>query len=93
METDDTVAVKLALAAPAGTVTEAGTVTLVLLLARLTTNPPVGAATFSAAVQLSDPAPVIDALAQVRLLNTGTPVPLRLTTVDEPLEELLDSVN
>jgi hypothetical protein len=93
VETDDTVAVKLPLVAPAGTVTEAGTVTAVLLLARLTTNPPVGAATFNAAVQLSDPAPVIDELAQVRLLNTGTPVPLRLTTVEEPVEELLDSVN
>jgi hypothetical protein len=91
--TEETVAVKLALLAPAATVTEAGTVTAVLLLARLTVNPPLAAAAFSVTVQLSVPAPVMDPLAQVSALNTGTPVPLRLTTVDDPLEEVLVMVS
>jgi hypothetical protein len=78
---------------PAATVTEAGTVTAVLLLARATVNPPLAAATFSNTVQLSVPAPVIDPLAQLRALSNGTPDPLRLTTVDVPLEELLVSVS
>jgi hypothetical protein len=69
--TADTVAVKLAVVDPAATVTEAGTVTAELLLARLTANPPLGAAAFSVTVQLSVPAPVIDPLAQVSALNTG----------------------
>ena len=61
-----TVAEKLAVVAPAATVTEAGTVTAELLLARLTANPPVAAAAFSVTVQVSVPAPVIEPLEQVR---------------------------
>jgi hypothetical protein len=91
--TPDTVAVKLPVVDPAATVTEAGTVTAELLLARLTANPPLAAATFSVTVQLSLPAPVIDPLVQLSPLNTGTPMPLRLITVDVPLEELLVRVN
>jgi hypothetical protein len=91
--TPDTVAVKLAVADPAATVTEAGTVTAELLLARVTANPPLAAATFRVTVQLSVPAPVIDPLVQLSPLNTGTPMPLRLITVDGPLEELLVRVN
>jgi hypothetical protein len=87
-----TVAVKLAVVAPAATVTLAGTVTDVLLLARLTGNPPVVAAAFRVTVQLSVPAPVIDPFAQLNTLTTGTPVPLKLITVDVPLEELLVNV-
>jgi hypothetical protein len=60
-----TEAEKLALLAPAATVTEAGMVTDELLLARLTVKPPVGAAALSVTVQLSVPAPVIDPLAQL----------------------------
>ena len=56
--TEEIVAVKLAVVEPAATVTEAGTVTDELLLARLTVNPPVAAAAFSVTVQLSVPAPV-----------------------------------
>jgi hypothetical protein len=88
-----TVAVKPALVAPAATVTDAGTVTLELLLPRLTAKPPVAAAAFSVTVQLSVPAPVIEPLAQVNPVSTGTPVPLRLTTVDVPVDELLVSVS
>ncbi len=54
-------------------------------------NPPVAAAVLNVTVQLSVPAPVIDPLAQVRALSTGTvtPVPFRAIAVEAPLEELL----
>ena len=92
--TVETVAVKVALEDPAGTVTEAGTdASVLLLLVRLTAKPPVGAAAFSVTVQLSVPAPVIEPFAQVSPLSTGTPVPLRLTTVDVPVDELLVKVS
>jgi hypothetical protein len=58
VETDATVAVKLALDEPAGTVTLAGTVTAVLLLARVAVNPPVGAEVFRVTVQAADPGPM-----------------------------------
>jgi hypothetical protein len=83
--TEDTVAVKLAVVDPAATVTEAGTVTAELLLARLTANPPLGAAPLRVTVQLSVPAPVIDELVQFRLVKVGVlaevPLPLRPTTI------------
>jgi len=69
--TAETVAVKLAVVAPAATVTLAGTVTALLLLARLTVNPPVGAAALNVTVQLSVPAPVNDPLVQLRALTVG----------------------
>jgi hypothetical protein len=78
---------------PAPTVTETGTVTAELLLARLTANPPLAAAAFNVTVQLSVPAPVIDALVQLKPFNAGVPEPLRLTTVDVPPDELLVKVN
>jgi len=73
LETDDTVAVNPACVALAGTVTEAGTATAVLLLLRLTLNPPLGALRFSVTVQASAPDPVMDPLLQERALN---PAPL-----------------
>jgi hypothetical protein len=91
--TVDTLAVKLALIAPDATVTEAGTVTAVLLLARLTAKPPLGAVAFSVTVQLSAPAPVIDPLEQLSPLSTGTPVPLKPTALEVPEEELLVTVS
>jgi len=91
--TEETVAVKVAVVAPAATVTEAGTVTDELLLARFTVNPPVAAAAFSVTVQLSVPDPVNDPLVQLSPLSTGTPVPLRLTPVEVPPEELLVRVS
>ena len=65
MLTDETVAVKFAVVEPAATVTEAGTVTAELLLARLTVKPPLGAAALSPTVHVSVPAPVIDPPAQL----------------------------
>jgi len=63
--TEETVAVKVAVVDPAATVTEAGTVTVELLLARLTVNPPVAAAAFRVTVQLSVPDPVNEPLVQL----------------------------
>ena len=63
--TDVVEALKLAVLAPAATVTEAGTVTAEMLLARLIVAPPLGAAALSATVQVSVPAPVIDPLTQL----------------------------
>jgi hypothetical protein len=91
--TVETVAEKLAVVAPADTVTDAGTVTALLLLVMPTANPPLAAAAFSVTVQLSVPALLMEPFAQVRPVSTGTPVPLRLTTVDEPVDELLVSVS
>ncbi|MGD1107617.1 MAG: hypothetical protein ABR865_11280 [Terracidiphilus sp.] len=91
--TPDTVAVKLAVVAPAATVTEAGTVTAELLLVRLTVKPPLAAAVFRVTLQLSVPAPVIDPLVHLSPLNTGVPVPLRLIKVEVPLKELLVNVS
>ena len=91
--TDETVAVKLAVVEPAATVTEAGTVTVELLLARLTVNPPVAAAAFRVTVQLSVPDPVNEPLVQLSALSTATPVPLMLTAVEVPVEELLVRVS
>ena len=87
------VAVKLALAAPDATVTDAGTLTAESLLARLTAKPPLAAAAFKVTEQLSVPAPVIEPLVQLNPVSTGTPVPLRPTTVEVPVDELLVSVN
>ena len=84
---------KLPVVAPAATVTLAGTVTAELLLARPTANPPLAAAAFKVTVQLSVPAPVNDPLLQLSPLSTGTPLPLRLITVEVPLDELLVRVS
>jgi len=90
--TEETVAEKLVVVAPAATVTEAGTVTEVLLLLRLTVKPPVGAAVFSETVQASEPAPVMEAFVQVSPVSTGTPVPLRLMAAVPLVDELLAMV-
>jgi hypothetical protein len=75
------VAVKLPVVAPAATVTLAGRLTAELLLARLTANPPLGAAPLSVTVQLSVPAPVIDELPQLSSLNCGGVVPTWLAAL------------
>ena len=96
--TDDTVAVKPALIAFAGTVTAAGTTTAESLLDRLTLAPPLGAAALNVTVQASVPDPVIDPLLQENPLNAATavaatPEPLKLTTAVPLVEELLVMVN
>lgn len=59
-------AAKFALVTPEATITEDGTVTALLLLARLTTAPPLGAAEVKVTVQSSAPAPFIEGCAQLR---------------------------
>jgi hypothetical protein len=73
-------------------VTEDGTETKVLLLERMTLNPPLGAALLSTTEQLSVPELVIVALLHVRELNVGVvtvPAPLRLIAAAGLVEELL----
>ena len=91
--TAETVAVKPVLVAFAGIVTEAGTVTAELLLARLTVIPLLGAVPFSETVQESDPAPVIEELVHKIPLRVARPVPLRLIVAVPPEEALLDIVS
>lgn len=91
--TDDTVAAKLAVAAPGATVTAAGSVTAALVLDRVTTCPPFGAGAFKLTLQASVVAPVMDALLQESALTTAMPVPLSpMTEVGLP-DELLVTVN
>lgn len=85
----DTLAVKLALLAPAATVTCAGTLTSELLLASPMVNPPLAAGVFTVTVQLSVPDPTMELFAQFNAVSAGTPVPLRPTTVELPIDELL----
>lgn len=59
------------LVAPAGTVTEAGTTTALLLLVRVTVDPPLGAAAVRVAVQGSVIEPVMDRLVQETALRAG----------------------
>jgi hypothetical protein len=87
--TADTVAEKLALVAPAATVTEAGTVTDELLLARVTLKPALVAAAFSVTLQASVPAPVMDELVQEIEFRTGTPAPLNAMAAVPLVDELL----
>jgi hypothetical protein len=91
--TAETVTEKLPVVAPAATVADDGTVTAVLLLAKVTVNPPVAAAAFRVTEQASDPAPVIDAFVHETAVSTGTPVPARLITLEAPDVELLASVS
>jgi hypothetical protein len=88
-----TLAVKVALVAVAGTVTELGTVTALLLLASVTTVPPVGAEPDRLTVQESPSAPVMEVLLQeipLTVAATVVPVPLRLIAT---AGALLESVN
>jgi hypothetical protein len=77
--TEATFAVNAAVVAPAGTVTEAGTVTAVLLLARLTLVPPASAELDKLTVHESASDPVMEELLQDTALTVGaTPAPLIL---------------
>ena len=93
--TEATEAANVALDALAGTVTEAGTVTAVLLLDKVTPNPPAGAAEVSVTVQVSVLEPVIDEVLQVNPLKLAPtePAPLRGRVVVIPLAELLEIVS
>jgi len=89
--TADTLLTKLALVAPAATVTEEGTVITLLLLARVTDTPVEGAAEVRVTVQLSVPAPIIEELAHFSPDNVAeeAPLPCSLTVLDELVKVLL----
>jgi hypothetical protein len=87
--TAETLAEKLPLAVPAGSVIEAGTTKDELLLVRLTFRPPVGTVELVDKVQLSDPAPVIVLLAQLNRVSCGTPLPCSPILFNIPSAELL----
>lgn len=77
------VALNHMLVAPAATVTEAGTVTALLLLDKLTFNPPLGAAELRNTVQGSVSAPVICQDWQPTELTFGVVAPNRDGTRDK----------
>ncbi len=80
----------------AATVTVAGTETTPSLLDRVTLSPPLGAAALRVTVQASVPAPVMVPLLQLselRAAAVAVPVPLRLTTAEGLVEELLVRAN
>jgi hypothetical protein len=91
--TEAAVAVKDALVEPAATVTDAGTVTALLLLASVTLAPPLGAAALRVTVQASVPEPVMEALVQLIEPSVARPVPLRLMVVVLPAVALLVMVS
>ena len=95
--TAETAAVNAALLAPAATVTAAGTATEELLLAKLTLNPVVGAGALNRTVHTSFPIPVIDPVLHESELNVAvaaaTPVPVRLSAIEFPAEELVERFN
>lgn len=91
VDTAATVALNVALVAPAAIVTEVGTATAALLLARLTAKPPAGAAAFVVTVHASVADPVMDEFVHESAVSTGTPVPVSVTAVVVPVEELLVS--
>jgi hypothetical protein len=91
--TDATFAVKVALVAVAGTVRALGTVTAVVLLARLTLIPPVGAEPDRLTVHESANDPVIEVLLQLTALTVGAtvvPAPLRVTVAPGALLEIVN---
>jgi hypothetical protein len=71
-------AVKEALEEPAGTETDAGTATALLLLERLTEKPPLAAPAVRVTVQLSVPAPVSELAAQLKPFIAAAGVPASL---------------
>lgn len=80
--TEATPAVKRAFVDPAGIVMTAGTVTELLLLARFTVSPPIGAEPDRLSVQVSASVPVIEVLLQDTALTVGEaamPAPLMFT--------------
>jgi hypothetical protein len=92
--TAEALATKLALEAPAATVTDAGTVNALLLLDRPTARPVLGAAELNPTVQLSVPAPVIEVLAQATLESVTDllPLPCSFTVLDTVVSVLVIAV-
>jgi hypothetical protein len=90
--TEATPAVKRPFVDPAGIVMLAGTVTALLLLARFTVSPPVGAEPDKLSVQVSASVPMIEALLQETALTVGAaamPAPLMFTVAVGALPEMV----
>ncbi len=88
--TGDTLSVKTAPVALAGTVTNEGSVTAGLVLDNATFKPPAGAAELNVTVQVSVSVPVMEPVPQDNLLTVGpAPIPLNATTTAVLLKELL----
>ena len=95
-------AAKLAVLDPVGTVTDAGTETVLLLLDRATLNPPAGAAAVSDTVHVSVAAPVMlelwhdSVLRAACALLEAAPLPCNLTLaaslVEVPVITLISAV-
>jgi hypothetical protein len=94
---EDTVATKLALVALSATVTDAGTVTVLLLLERLTRIPPAGAGPLNATVHVIEPEAIIDELLQVKELKPTkvevVPLPCSLTFAMVIVESVVMTLN
>jgi hypothetical protein len=93
VETGVTFTVNWALLVPVCTSAAGPVVTAGLLLDRTTLKPGASAGPLSVSVQRSVPVPPIDALAQVKSISCGPPLPLSATTVVLFAEELLVIVN
>lgn len=90
VETAEAFAVKLAVDEVAGIVTEPGTATIALLLARATVTPPWGADPDSVTLHASEAVPEIVVVLQDKALTVGAelaPVPERLTVLVPALVE------
>ena len=84
---------KVAVVAPAATVTELGTVALVALDLRLTTIPPVGAAPVSVTVPVDATPPTTDAGERLSLLRVGAVIArATVAEADPELAVIVDDV-
>jgi len=91
--TEAALAVNVAVEVVAGTVIELGTLTALLLLARLTITPPVGAEPDKVTMHASASDPVIDVLAQDTALTVAgrvVPAPLKPTVTVGALLEIVN---
>jgi hypothetical protein len=93
VETADTFSVNCTLEVFACTIAAVVVTTAALLLDMATLKPAAGAGPLKVNVHWSVPAPLIDALAQVKPVSTGSPVPLSGIVAVPLVEELLSTVN
>jgi hypothetical protein len=94
--TVDIVAANFTLVAPAGTVTEAGTLISAMLLAMRTKSPLAGAEMFVSTVQVLVPVPVTFAVSQRKALSSAScaePFPCNFTAAAGEEESLVITLN
>jgi hypothetical protein len=93
VETADTFSVNCTLEVFACTIAAVVVTTAALLLEMATLKPAAGAGPLKVSVHWSVPAPLIDALAQVKPVSTGSPVPLSGIFAVPLVDEVLETVN